>query len=54
METFVELLMLKKENHLLRSSSFRPSVVRSLTFCILIFFLRTTEHNLTKLGMNDP
>jgi hypothetical protein len=20
----------------------------------LIFFLRTTEHNLTKLGMNDP
>ena len=32
----------------------RPSVVRPLTFYILIFFLRTTEHNLTKLGMNDP
>jgi len=28
--------------------------VRPLTFYILIFFLRTTEHNLTKLGMNDP
>jgi hypothetical protein len=38
----------------LRSSSFRPSVVCPLTFYILIFFLRTTEHNLTKPGMNDP
>jgi hypothetical protein len=28
----------------------RPSVVRPLTFYILIIFLRTTEHNLTKLG----
>jgi hypothetical protein len=31
-----------------------PSVVRLLTFYTLIFFLRTTEHNVTKLGMNDP